>query len=247
MNQTPEQRLAALGISLPDLTAPRGSFVTYVRSGTTIYLSGKGSPLRPEGEAVPKVGAAVSVSEARQCARDVAIYLLAAMREALGGFENLHQLVKVFGMVNATPDFTEHTEVINGASDLFVDVLGADRGAHARSAVGVGSLPRGFAVEIEAIVEQVSASCDRVLPLGVAMNDADRANTTRRPPDGLPTYRLLTGVDDAAFCRRVSEAVSLGYVLYGSPAATFNGQSVIVAQAVIWPDAHGGSAQPPRY
>jgi len=155
MNQTPEQRLASLGIVLPELTAPRGSFVTYVRSGKTIYLSGKGAPLRPAGVRVPKVGAEVSVIDARQCAREVAIYLLAAMKEALGGFENLRQLVKVFGMVNATPDFTEHTEVINGASDLFVDVLGAEKGSHARSAVGVGSLPKGFAVEIEAIVEQV--------------------------------------------------------------------------------------------
>jgi enamine deaminase RidA (YjgF/YER057c/UK114 family) len=85
----------------------------------------------------------------------VAVYLLAAMKEALGGFEHLGQVVKVFGMVNAVPDFTEHTEVINGASDLFVEVLGVDKGTHARSAIGVSSLPKGFAVEIEVIVEQL--------------------------------------------------------------------------------------------
>ena len=149
-----EKRLTELGIALPALVAPRGSFASFVRHGKTIYLSGKGSPLRSPGDRVLKVGEEVSVPQAQEYAREVAIYLLAVMKEALGGFENLGQVVKVFGMVNATPDFTEHTEVINGASDLLVQVLGS-RGVHARSAIGVGSLPRGFVVEIEAIVEHV--------------------------------------------------------------------------------------------
>ena len=149
-----EERLTELGITLPALAAPRGSFASSVRHGKTIYLSGKGAPLRAPGDRVLKVGEEISVPQAQQYAREVAIYLLAVMKEALGGFENLGQVVKVFGMVNATPDFTEHTEVINGASDLLVQVLGS-RGAHARSAIGVGSLPRGFVVEIEAIVERV--------------------------------------------------------------------------------------------
>jgi enamine deaminase RidA (YjgF/YER057c/UK114 family) len=152
MQITTEERLAELGITLPTLTQPRGSFATYVRSGKTIYLSGKGAPIREGTGSVPKVGAGVSVADAKQQAREVAIYLLAAIKEALGGFENLEQVVKVFGMVNATPDFTEHTEVINGASDLFVQVFGIEKGTHARSAIGVASLPKGFAVEIEAIV-----------------------------------------------------------------------------------------------
>jgi enamine deaminase RidA (YjgF/YER057c/UK114 family) len=151
---TVEQRLAELGIVLPALTAPRGNFAPYVRYGKTIYLSGKGSPFRAPGEPVLKVGSELGVAEARQHARDVAIYLLAVMKEALGGFDRLGQVVKVFGMVNAAPDFTGHTQVIDGASDIFVSVLG-DRGVHARSAVGVGSLPGGFAVEIEAVVEQL--------------------------------------------------------------------------------------------
>ncbi|MFT4103839.1 MAG: RidA family protein [Burkholderiaceae bacterium] len=146
-----EQRLAELDITLPPVVAPRGNFALYVRVGKTIYLSGKGSPLRMPGDPVLKVGAEISVPEAQQHARDVAIHLLAIMKDALGGFENLDRMVKVFGMVNAIPAFTEHTEVINGASDLFVQVLG-DRGIHARSAIGVGSLPRGFAVEIEAVI-----------------------------------------------------------------------------------------------
>lgn len=149
-----ERRLAELGIKLPVLVPPRGCFATYTRQGKTIYLSGKGAPLRQPGEYVPKVGAEISIAEARQHARDVAIYLLAVMREALGGFDKLGQVVKVFGMVNAEPTFTEHTEVIDGASELLVQVLG-ERGVHARSAIGVGSLPRGFVVEIEAVIVQV--------------------------------------------------------------------------------------------
>ena len=148
-----ERRLIELGITLPALAPARGNFALYARHGKTIYLSGKGAPLRELDHPAEKVGARISVAQAQGYAREVAIYLLAVMKEALGGFEHLGQLVKVFGMVNATPDFARHTEVINGASDLFVDVLG-DRGVHARSAIGVGSLPRGFAVEIEAIVEQ---------------------------------------------------------------------------------------------
>ncbi|WP_240455503.1 RidA family protein [Halomonas faecis] len=83
---------------------------------------------------------------------EVGLYLLALIKEALGSFERVQSVVKVFGMVNADPNFTSHTEVINGCSDLLVAVLG-ERGEHARSAIGVGSLPKGFAVEIEAIVE----------------------------------------------------------------------------------------------
>ena len=116
-----------------------------------LYLSGKGSPLREGDGPVPKVGAEVSLAEARDHARTVGLHLLAAIQDALGDIERVTRIVKVFGMVNATPDFTGHTEVINGCSDLFVAVLG-DRGIHARSAIGVGSLPKGFAVEIEAVV-----------------------------------------------------------------------------------------------
>lgn len=152
MDQHVAQRLQALGLSLPTLTAPRGRFKPFVIAGSMLYLSGKGAPARPGSGPVPKVGAEVSVAEAQAYARDVGLYLLAVMQEALGGFSRLKQVVKVFGMVNATPDFARHTEVIDGCSGLLIDVLG-DRGEHARSAIGVGSLPMGFAVEIEAVVE----------------------------------------------------------------------------------------------
>jgi enamine deaminase RidA (YjgF/YER057c/UK114 family) len=152
MHTPAEQRLRSLGIELPVIIQPRGNFRPYVIAGSMLYLSGKGAPLREDGRPVPKVGREVTVEQARAHAQEVGLYLLALVREALGGFERVRRVVKVFGMVNAHPDFTGHTEVINGCSDLFVAVLG-ERGEHARSAIGVGSLPKGFAVEIEAIVE----------------------------------------------------------------------------------------------
>jgi enamine deaminase RidA (YjgF/YER057c/UK114 family) len=145
------QRLQALGLSLPTLTPPRGRFQPFQLAGSTLYLSGKGAPARPGPGPVPKVGAEVSVEQAQAHAHDVGLYLLAVIQCALGGFSRVRQVVKVFGMVNATPDFTRHTEVIDACSALFVQVLG-ERGEHARSAIGVGSLPMGFAVEIEAVV-----------------------------------------------------------------------------------------------
>lgn len=147
----PEQRLQQLGLVLPAVTAPRGNFDAYVLDGNTLYLSGKGAPAREDMATVPKVGREISAAEARDHAREVGLHLIATMKAALGDLSRVRRVVKVLGMVNATPDFMQHTEVINGCSDLLVEVFG-DAGRHARSAVGVGSLPRGFAVEIEAVV-----------------------------------------------------------------------------------------------
>lgn len=149
---TANDRLRELDLHLPAVVKPRGNFRAYVVAGSMLYLSGKGAPLREGDGPVPKVGAEVTVAEAHAHARDVGLHLLALIQEALGSLDRVTRVVKVFGMVNATPDFTSHTEVINGCSDLFVAVLG-ERGEHARSAIGVGSLPKGFAVEIEAVVE----------------------------------------------------------------------------------------------
>ena len=148
---TPEHRLQQLGLVLPTVSAPRGNFDAYVLDGHTLYLSGKGSPLRNDMAVVPKVGCEISTEEARQHARDVGLHLVATMQAALGDLSRVRRVVKLLGMVNAVPDFMQHTEVINGCSDLLVEVFG-DAGRHARSAFGVGSLPRGFAVEIEAVV-----------------------------------------------------------------------------------------------
>ncbi|MGG1946880.1 RidA family protein [Trinickia sp. NRRL B-1857] len=149
-----DTRLRELGIELPPVVPPPGSFVPYLISGNYLYLSGKGAPRRnlSPGDIVPKVGREVSLQEANDCARDIGIYFLALIKEALGSLDRVEQIVKVFAMVNAVDDFTEHTEVINGCSDLLVQVFGR-RGQHTRSAVGVKSLPKGFAVEIEAMVE----------------------------------------------------------------------------------------------
>jgi enamine deaminase RidA (YjgF/YER057c/UK114 family) len=145
-----EHRLEELGIELPPVSPPAASYVSAVRTGNLLYLSGAG-PTSP-GEPTPtgKVGADVTTEEAAAHARRIGINLLAVLREELGDLDRARRVVKLLGMVNAAPDFVEHSKVINGCSDLFVEVFGE---GHARSAVGVGSLPFGMTVEIEAIFE----------------------------------------------------------------------------------------------
>ncbi|AFZ68356.1 RidA family protein [Deinococcus peraridilitoris] len=150
--QNAEQRLHLLGITLPTPLAPSGNFVGSVQTGHLLFLSGKGWPVSAEAVSHRKVGREIGVEEAYGFAREVGLQLLAEMRVALGSLNRVRRVVKVLGMVNATPEFTQHPLVINGCSDVFVEVFG-EAGKHARSAVGMGSLPRGFAVEIEAIVE----------------------------------------------------------------------------------------------
>ena len=148
---TIDDRLQSLGIVLPDLPAPVGNFVPAVIHNGFAHFSGQG-PLMEDGcLATGKVGAEVSVEEAYQRARRTGMVLLAAMRNSLGSLERVERIVKIFGMVNATPDFDAHPAVINGCSDLMVEVFG-EAGRHARSAVGMGSLPGNISVEIEAIV-----------------------------------------------------------------------------------------------
>ena len=144
-----EAKLAELGIELPAVPAPAGNYVHAVRTGNLLYLAGKG-PI--DADAIGKVGSDVSTEDAYQHARQVGLTLLAVMKQELGSLDNVKQVVKVLGMVNAVPEFGEQPAVINGCSDLFVEVLG-DAGSHARSAVGMGSLPNQITVEIEVIVE----------------------------------------------------------------------------------------------
>lgn len=145
------ERLEALGIVLPMLASPVNAYVDAVLDEGLLYLSGKG-PRRPDGtRRSGKVGADVSVEEAREDARITGVNLLAAIVGAVGSLERVERVVKVLGLVNAVPEFTEHPRVIDAFSELMLDVFG-DRGRHARSAIGVGSLPNGMTVEIEMIV-----------------------------------------------------------------------------------------------
>ena len=148
-----EQRLRERGIALPRVTAPVANYVPYVRTGNLVFLAGTG-PVRPDGTlATGKVGRDVTVEEAYQHARLTGLMLLAMLRGGLGSLDTVTRVVKVLGMVNAVPEFTDHPKIINGCSDLFVEVFGEERGRHARSAVGMASLPFGITVEIEAIFE----------------------------------------------------------------------------------------------
>lgn len=148
---TPYQRLASLGIELPPSPPPIANFVTHVVEGSILYLSGQG-PRETNGHLHSgKVGADVSIDDAYAHARLTGINLLAVMHEALGDLSRVKRVVKLLGMVNAVPEFEDHPSVINGCSDLFIEVFG-DAGQHARSAVGFGSLPGNITVEIEAIV-----------------------------------------------------------------------------------------------
>jgi enamine deaminase RidA (YjgF/YER057c/UK114 family) len=147
-----EARLKELKIELPPVPKPGGNYVHAVRTGNLLFLAGKG-PSNPDGS-VPKgkVGRDVATADAYRHARSVGLVLLSVMKETLGSLDHVRRIVKVLGMVNSAPEFTEQPQVINGCSDLFVEVLG-EKGRHARSAVGMGGLPGGITVEIEVIVE----------------------------------------------------------------------------------------------
>lgn len=150
-NSTPEQRLAALGLTLPAVPAPLANYVPFRWAGSLLFLSGQG-PKRPEGGFdVGRLGKDATVEDGYRAARLTGLQLLAVAKSALGELARIEAVVKLLGMVNSEPDFADHPKVINGCSDLLVEVLG-DAGRHARSAVGVGSLPSGIMVEIEAIL-----------------------------------------------------------------------------------------------
>lgn len=147
----PYERLKELGIALPKPPNPIANFVTHVREGSLLFLSGQG-PQEANGHLhTGKVGLDVDAEEAYEHARLTGINLLAVMQDALGDLSRVKRVVKLLGMVNAAPDFGEHPKVINGCSDLMMAVFG-EAGRHARSAVGFGSLPNNITVEIEAIV-----------------------------------------------------------------------------------------------
>jgi enamine deaminase RidA (YjgF/YER057c/UK114 family) len=146
------QNLKNLGIELPKTPAPVANYVNAVQSGKLVFLAGKG-PKQADGTYIKgKLGKDLSIEEGIAAARLTGIIQLAALKEFIGDLNKVVRIVKVTGMVNATEDFEDHPKVINGFSDLMVEVFG-DRGKHARAAVGMNSLPFNIAVEIEMIVE----------------------------------------------------------------------------------------------
>jgi enamine deaminase RidA (YjgF/YER057c/UK114 family) len=148
-----EEALRALGLALPEPASPRANYVPFVRSGALVFTAGQ-LPLEGGRIAVAgKLGAEVGIEQGREAARLCALNLLAHLKTACDGdLDRVVRCVRVGGFVNCVPDFTEQPQVVNGASDLLVAVMG-DAGRHARTAVGVASLPRGAAVEVEAVFE----------------------------------------------------------------------------------------------
>lgn len=174
-----EKRLKQLGITLPPVSSPAANYVNAVQTGNLLYLSGKG-PLpvagkRPSG----KLGRDFSIAEGYQHARTTGLDLIAVLKDELGSLDRVKRIVKVLGMVNCTPEFNDPPKVINGASDLFVEVFG-DRGRHARSAVGMNSLPMGIPVEIEMIVEVAPAAVRKAAHRTVRKTNAGKTTVRAR-------------------------------------------------------------------
>lgn len=150
--QSPEDKLAAANIVLPNLSAPVANYVNVVRTGNLLYLSGKG-PSDPSGKYITgKLGTNLSIEEGYAAARLTAINQLAVLKKELGELSKIKRVVKVLGFVNSSADFYDQPKVMNGFSDLMVLALG-EKGKHARSAIGTNTLPFNMAVEVELIVE----------------------------------------------------------------------------------------------
>ncbi len=148
-----EARAQELALAFPPVPKPQGVYKPVVQVGNLVYLSGHG-PLQTDGRLVlGRVGADLSLEQGKAAARLVGLALLATLRQYLGTLDRVRRVVKTLGLVNCTPDFTQHPQVINGASELFAELFGAEHGIGARSAVGAPSLPGGMAVEIEMIFE----------------------------------------------------------------------------------------------
>ncbi|SHM46802.1 Enamine deaminase RidA, house cleaning of reactive enamine intermediates, YjgF/YER057c/UK114 family [Paracoccus solventivorans] len=146
-----DARIAQLGITLPDAPAPAANYVPYVQSGNLLFVSGQISA-GPDGLIRGRLGDDMDADAGAAAARACGLALIAQARAALGSLDRIARVVKLTGFVNSTPDFTDQPEVVNGCSDLMVEVFG-ESGRHARAAVSAAALPRGVAVEVEAIFE----------------------------------------------------------------------------------------------
>ncbi|MFC5588978.1 RidA family protein [Sporosarcina soli] len=143
----PEEKLLEMGITLPQKRAKGGNYVSCVQTGNLLYLSGSLSY-----DTIGKVGDTLSIEEGYQAAKEAILYALTTIKEEVGELSRVKKFVKLLGLINTTYDFTSQAKVMNGASDLLVELFGEEMGSHARTAVGV-MLPRGAAVEIDVVVE----------------------------------------------------------------------------------------------
>ena len=148
---TPLEKLSSLGLTLPAVPVPDAAYVNCVRSGNLLFLSG-GLPIDGEKKVIGKVPTEVSIDEAREGARMIVLNRLAVVQDEIGSLDKVRQIVAVNGFVNSEPDFYGHPQVINGASELLVEIFG-DKGKHSRTALGAAALPLNVAVEINLIVE----------------------------------------------------------------------------------------------
>ena len=149
---TPEEKVKELGLEIPEMQPPVASYVPGVKSKGMLYLSGQIPVVDGDIKLAGKVGDNVSAEEAYEGAKICCLNALGVMKAELGNLSRVKRIVKISGFVNSTPDFTDHSSVVNGASDLLLEIFG-EKGRHARSAIGMSSLPLGVAVEVEMIVE----------------------------------------------------------------------------------------------
>ena len=153
MPSKPEARIQELHLTLPPAPKPVAKYKTAVLAGNMLYVSGHG-PLKADGKMIQgRVGADMTPEQGKEAARVVGLAILSTVRNTLGSLDKVKRLVKTLGMVNCTPEFKDHPQVINGFSELMAEVFGDDAGVGARSAVGMGSLPSNIPVEIECILE----------------------------------------------------------------------------------------------
>jgi enamine deaminase RidA (YjgF/YER057c/UK114 family) len=155
MSSKPEARIQELHLVLPAPPKPVAKYKTALQVGSLLYVSGHG-PLKPDGKMIQgRVGADLTPEQGKEAARVVGLAILSTVRNMLGSLDRIKRLVKTLGMVNSTPEFRDHPQVINGFSELMAEVFGEDAGVGTRSAVGMGSLPANIAVEIECVFEVV--------------------------------------------------------------------------------------------
>lgn len=150
---TPEAKLQDLGLVLPEPPKPVATYVGAVQVGSVLFVSGHGPVKDGEHLFIGKLGRDMDVAEGKEAAQLVALNMLATVKAHLGDLDQVRRVVKLLCLVNSSPDFRRQPEVANGASDLFVEIFGKERGSHARSAIGMGALPFGIAVEIEGIFD----------------------------------------------------------------------------------------------